>query len=110
MSAQVTRKFVVNSCSNIKKCEYCDLQYLLRYQNPSYFTRGVYGWNFDVYLLPGLTLCTGYRGMPGERLEGIKEYEDKARKIYENYSLSYEQRVSAIATLLDEFCKLNGGY
>lgn len=110
MSAQVTRKFVVNSCSNIKKCGDCDLACLLRYQNPTYFTAGVYGWNFDVYLLPGLTLCTGYRGMPGERLEGIKEYEDKARKIYEDFSLNYEKKVAAIATLLDEFCKLNGGY
>lgn len=110
MSAQVTRKFVVNSCSNIKKCGYGDLAYLLRYQNPTYFTAGVYGWNFDVYLLPCLTLCTGYRGIPGERLEGIKEYEDKARKIYEDFSLNYEQKVATIATLLDEFCKLNGGY
>lgn len=102
MSAHVTRKFVVNSCSNIKKCGYCDLQYLLRYQNPSYFTRGVYGWNFDVYLLPGLTLCTGYRGMPGERLEGIKEYEDKAKKYVRTFLLAMSKKF-----LLLQHCLMN---
>lgn len=44
---------------------YCELQRLLSCADPEAYTAGVYGWNFDVYRLGGLTICTGYRGMIG---------------------------------------------
>lgn len=44
---------------------YCELQRLLGCADPEAYTAGVYGWNFDVYRLGGLTICTGYRGMIG---------------------------------------------
>lgn len=44
--------------------------------------------------------CAGYRGMPGERLQGIEEYEHNAQ------STGTPERVER---LLQEFCKLNGG-
>ena len=44
---------------------YCELQRLLGCADPVAYTAGVYGWNFDVYRLGGLTICTGYRGMIG---------------------------------------------
>lgn len=44
--------------------------------------------------------CAGYRGMPGERLRGISEYEQRAQ------TLETPERVERI---LQEFCKLNGG-
>lgn len=43
---------------------YCEL-HLLGCADPEAYTAGVYGWNFDVYRLGGLTICTGYRGMIG---------------------------------------------
>lgn len=43
---------------------YCEL-HLLECADPEAYTAGVYGWNFDVYRLGGLTICTGYRGMIG---------------------------------------------
>lgn len=78
MKYRTTRKALTTSGENLKSCGYCDLQHLLRNHDVSAYTCGVYGWNFDVYHIYGLTICTGYRGMPGERLNGCEEYEKKS--------------------------------
>lgn len=111
MKFRTTRKAIVNGCRNVKCAGYCDLQTLLQYHEPIAYTCGVYGWNFDVYEVYGVTICTGYRNMPGERLEGIREYEEKAMKIYDwRNKMPYEEKREQIEELLHEFCKLNGGY
>lgn len=111
MKVKTTRKAVVNSSVNVRSAGYCDLQFLLNNHSPIAYTCGVYGWNFDVYEVYGLTICTGYRGMPGARLEGIREYNEKARVIlsWENKA-PYEEKREQVEKLLQEFCKLNGGY
>ena len=58
---------------------YCDAQYMLMGITPDYYTAGVYGWNYDVYSIAGLTICTGYRGMVGKRAIGTSELEQIAR-------------------------------
>ena len=58
---------------------YCDAQYMLMGITPDYYTAGVYGWNYDVYSIAGLTICTGYRGMVGKRAIGTSEHEQIAR-------------------------------
>lgn len=82
---------------------YCALQYMLRNHAPIAYTCGVYGWNYDVYQIDGLTICTGYRGMPGRTANGISEYEHKARSIIEDYKRPYEERAAEIEALLAEF-------
>ena len=88
------------------------MQYLLTNHGPVAYTAGVYGWNFDVYEVYGLTICTGYRGMPGKRLEGIADAERKAMDIlaWENKDMTYDEKREAVENLLHEFCKANGGY
>lgn len=113
MKYKTTRKAIVNSGGNIRSCGYCDMAYLLRNHDATAYAAGVYGWNFDVFEVYGLTICTGYRGMPGERLDGVEEYEEKARKIvddYETYKDNYEAKREAVENLLKEFCIMNGGY
>lgn len=100
MKYRTTRKAIVNGCANIKSAGFCDLQHLLKNHEPTAYACGVYGWNFDVYEVYGVTICTGYRGMPGERLQGIEEYEHKAQTV------GAPERVER---LLKEFCKINGG-
>ena len=58
---------------------YCEAQHLLSGIEPDYYTTGIYGWNFDVYRIAGLTICTGYRGMIGAPAVDTAEYERKAR-------------------------------
>lgn len=109
MKVKTTRKAIMNGSYNVKCAGYCDLQALLTNHEPIAYTCGVYGWNFDVYEVYGVTICTGYRGMPGKRLEGVAEYEEKARAIKEDYYRNYEERTKEIEALLKEFCKKNGG-
>lgn len=101
MKCRITRKTILEVCKNIKCAGYGDLQYLLQNHEPFAYTAGIYGWNFDVYNVYGVTICTGYRGMPGKRLIGIEEYEQRAR-----VEACSSERVEDI---LREFCCLNGG-
>lgn len=110
MKYRTTIKEIRENACNPRSAGYCDLQNLLRMHEANAYTCGVYGWNFDVYELHGLTICTGYRGMPGKRLENIAEYERKAAAIWEDYSKPYDERRNEVENLLHEFCKLNGGY
>lgn len=109
MKYKTTRKAVVNGSVNVRSAGYCDLSYLLRNHSPIAYTCGVYGWNFDVFEVYGVTICTGYRNMPGKRLDGVQEYEKKASEIWGNYSMPYEEQKEKTEILLQEFCKLNGG-
>lgn len=105
MKIKMTNKAVKESFSNLRYCSYCRIQTLLDYYSPIAYTEGVYGWNYDVYRLYGLTICTGYRGMPGKHLECCDDFENKALALY-----SDPDRKNKIEELLHEFCKLNGGY
>lgn len=111
MKYKTTAKAIKNGCINVKCAGYCDLQYLLQNHSPVAYTCGVYGWNFDVYDVYGVTICTGYRGMPGERLQGIMEYEQKAMDVlaWENRAETYDEKREHVERLLKEFCVLNGG-
>lgn len=112
MKYSTTAKALREGARNLRSAGYCDLQYLLTNHNPVAYTSGVYGWNFDVYEVYGLTICTGYRGMPGKHLEGISEAERKAMDIlaWENKDMTYDEKREAVEQLLHEFCKANGGH
>lgn len=112
MSNRVTRREVLeeNAPAFLKKCGYCEMQTLLRYHEPVAYTAGIYGWNFDVYEVYGLTICTGYRGMPGKIMDGVKEYESKATEIIGDYKRSYQEWKDAVEELLRELCVKNGGH
>lgn len=110
MKYKTTRKAIVNGSVNVKCAGYCDLQNLLRNHSAVAYTAGVYGWNFDVFEVYGVTICTGYRNMPGARLEDIREYEEKAAAIWswEN-KMPFEEKQKQVEKLLQEFCLKNGG-
>ena len=105
MKYQTTRKAIVNSSANIVSVPYADLQHLLTFQYPTAYTAGVYGWNFDVYNVYGLTICTGYRGMPGRRANNIREFDEKARAIRNDWNKPLSKQQEEIENLLREFCE-----
>lgn len=102
MKYKTTRKAVVAGSSRLVSAGYCDLQTLLRYHSPIAYTSGIYGWNFDVYEVYGLTICTGYRNMPGRRANNIGDFEKAARDALER--LDYTDAQDEIERLLAEFC------
>ena len=102
MKIKTTRKAIIADSPRLVSVGYCDLQTLLRYHSPVAYTCGVYGWNFDVYEVNGLTVCTGYRGMPGRRANNIGKYEEAARDALVH--LNYTDAQAEIERLLEEFC------
>ena len=87
---------------------YCELQFLLRFQDPKFYTTGIYGWNFDAYEFDGYLITTGNRGMIHQvrRNSALdREYDDKARQICYNRSLSTEEQKKLVNGLLEEYLK-----
>lgn len=106
MKFKTTRKAIVNGSARLVCAGYCDLSHLLSRHNPIAYTCGVYGWNFDVYEVYGLTICTGYRGMPGRRANNIGEYEKRARRILDwDNKIPYEEKCEQLEQLVKEFCE-----
>lgn len=103
---KLSNKVVKESFDNIKSAPYCGLQYLLSYKEPLAYTSGVYGWNYDVYMLDGLTICTGYRNMLGEKAKDVEKFENKARDVV-NSNRSYNEKKEMIEHLLEQFIELN---
>ena len=56
MKYKTTAKALRDGACNLRSAGYCDLQYLLTNHSPVAYTCGVYGWNFDVYEVYGLTI------------------------------------------------------
>ena len=110
MKYKTTAKAIREGSCNPRSVGYCDLQNLLINHSPIAYTCGTYGWNFDVYEVYGVTICTGYRGMVGPRCEGVAEYEKKAESIFHDEKLTYDEARNTVENLLHEFCKMNGGY
>lgn len=105
MKVKTTAKAVKNSADKLVYVGYCDLHYLLRAHNPTAYTCGIYGWNFDVYEVYGLTICTGYRNLPGRRANGVSEYEKRARAIWDDRFKTWEEREAAVDSLLADFVR-----
>lgn len=115
MKNRVSIKSIREFYGKIVYAEYCALQDLLRFHQPDEYTAGTYGWNFDVYYLYGVAICTGYRGMPGRRAKNAHEYNGKASAALEAvYSragkyITWQEADAAardkLETLIKEFCE-----
>lgn len=104
MSIRTTKKEIEKNYKNKICVPYCDLQYLLYFKSPKFYTSGVYGWNADVYQFNYNTvIVTGYRPFGNIENYGIvKKYEDEARKIV-NKSISYTEQKNTLDELIENF-------
>lgn len=55
--------------------------FFLKHESPKYYTRGIYGWNADIYTFGDIALCTGYRPFGNIKLKSdvIKDLENKSK-------------------------------
>jgi hypothetical protein len=105
--AKVTRKWLNQNYKCIS-VSYCTLQNLLRYESPLYYTCGVYGWNFDAYILDGICITTGYRGMidnfqNNNTYELQRKYDKIAAAIHNNPNLSSNGQYAKIKYLQKKY-------
>jgi hypothetical protein len=82
---KITGKEIKNRFNKILSTGYCNMYYLLRGHDPTYYNYGVYGWNYDVYIINDIAIVTGYRTFKGNmknEFDIINDYETKARDTY----------------------------
>lgn len=86
---KTTNKYIKMVWKNVYRCGYCDLQYIMKGEDPVYYNCGVYGWNYDAYCdyKRNIAITTGYRNMTGRAIphEIIEKYTNIAKEICEDY-------------------------
>jgi hypothetical protein len=106
MKLKTTSKAIKAGSCRVFQIGYCELQTLLRNEDPFGYTCGLYGWNYDAYDLGGgVTLTTGYRGMPGVPLDyaKVRAFEDRAHAIMDDRAITWEKKDETRAALFNEF-------
>lgn len=110
---KTTMKYINALYNKVYRAGYCDLQYIFRYEEPTYYNCGVYGWNCDIYTEKGIAITTGYRNMRGKQIphELIEKYSEKAKEIASApFTTPYEEIKRALdvnrENFIDELLKL----
>lgn len=112
MKVKVTEKELKENYYYIISINYCNAYYLLKIQEPRYYTWGVYGWKSDNYhITNNILISTGYRPLNNHNLsktnrkisEIVTRYEKTAEKIYLNHNFSWEQKEKKLSDLLEKF-------
>lgn len=92
---------------------YCEIQYLLKYENPVYYTANMYGRRADIYLLEYgkriIYICTWYdtKGDINEIPYKItQEYEQKAKAIIQK-EITRETKKTLLKAQLFKMIKEN---
>lgn len=102
---------------NVYCVGYCDLYYLLKYQDPIYYITRVEGWGCDIYKVENVYISTGYDPI-GKKLnpKTIKNYNEKARQIdnlqkkeNESWDQFINNKRNKINKLLFKFIEKIGG-
>jgi hypothetical protein len=84
---------------------YCSIQTLLRYQPPTAYSAGVYGWSCDYYEIDGTTISIGYDPIgktPDYKI--VRKYEKKAEALLSN-GKTYEANKKTTNALLSKMIK-----
>ena len=110
MKTKTTIKNIRNNWDKVFYCGYCDLQDIMRYEEPTYYNCGVYGWNCDIYtdFSRDIAITTGYRNMAGKRIpsELIKKYSEIAKEIIKNqWDKPYEETKAELDQNRENFFK-----
>ena len=110
MKLKTTKKQIKENVhpDNLIAVGYCDLQYLLRLENPFAYSSGVYGWACDYYELEHknqtYVISTGYSPI-GNRVDYkiSKEFDGLASNLNYITFTTYEKRKKAHKKLLGKF-------
>lgn len=82
MKIKTTRNYIAGLYDNIIKIGYNAAQHLLKDHDATYYNAGVYGWNYDVYVVgPNTVIVTGYRpfGNIAPTYKLVNQYDELAR-------------------------------
>lgn len=102
MEFEVTKKEMRSK--EIYRVGYCDLQHLLRCEEPVAYSHGVDGWACDYYKVENIYICTGYSPI-GKQVDYkiVEKYETKSRKITSAYYADHKKAKAMLSRLLKKF-------
>jgi hypothetical protein len=110
MKLKTTKKQIrENTRGNLYAVGYCELQYLLRDENPFAYSSGVNGWACDYYELSvdgqRVIISTGYSPI-GKNIDywTVKEYESIAQYLNRN-GLNYDEAKEERREVLNNFLR-----
>ena len=105
MKFKTTQKAIRGGYSDIIRVGYCDLQYLLKFENPIAYTTRVEGWAADVYSVKNRAIVTGYSpfGNIKPPYDLVREYDDQARAIATDWNMPQDIKREKISALLSAF-------
>ncbi len=104
MKTKITQKRVFATHEHVVKVGYCRLQFLLKFNDPSFYTTRSEGWGADVYSVGDTAIVTGYApfGNIVPSYDFIKAFDDKALAI-QSENIPYEDMRARVSSLLEEF-------
>ncbi len=107
---RTTKKAMKESYDKIICVSYCNLQSLLRFQEPFAYSTRAEGWSCDYYDIDGILISTGYAPIDSKRTKSsydiCRKYDSAAYKILSDCSLSYEEQKEKVNNLLMEYIKV----
>jgi len=103
MKLKTTKSAIKNGFNTVISIGYCSAQYLLYYKNPFAYSSGVYGWACDYYEIGNKCISTGYSPI-GKDIDYslLRELEEKAGKIVNDYNMPREEQKQKVELLLNE--------
>lgn len=105
MSKYKTTKKAIREIGDPIYCvSYCNLQNLLRFRDPFAYSTRAEGWACDYYSIENFIICTGYAPIGRKTDYNLcREYDQKAREVLCDYSLTWEQQRDRLEELIEEF-------
>lgn len=84
---------------------YCNLQALLTYESPTCYTARSEGWAADIYSYGNTAIITWYSpfGNIKPNYETCQKYEEAARKVLDDDSLTWQEKSSILYDKVLEF-------
>lgn len=108
MKLRATQKQIREHYPTIIRIGYCDMQHLLRFENPfAYLTRPE-GWACNVYDVDGIAISTGYSPFGNVRPHYalVRAYEENAKEIQCVPTLNIEEMRDKTTALLRELLEI----
>lgn len=108
MKFKTTKKAIKESYKIILGIGYCDMQTLLRFDEPFAYSSRAEGWACDYYDIENICISTGYNYIDTntKKIKDLKtivrSYENKAREVQQKY-LDYETTKQLTMDLLKNF-------
>lgn len=103
MKFKTTQKAIKENYRTILKVGYCELQYLLTYEEPQAYTTRQEGWASDVYTFDTFAISTGYSPFGNYFLDYdlCQKYEKQAKEVLKT-DFNYQSAKNKLYNLLIE--------